>query len=64
VVGDAALLVNPENVFDIARGIREVLQDAELRRRLIERGRIQAAKFSWQRTAREVLEIYHEVAGS
>jgi glycosyltransferase involved in cell wall biosynthesis len=63
VVGDAALLVNPENVFDIARGIREVLQDGQLRRRLIERGRIQAAKFSWQRTARQVLEIYQEVAG-
>jgi len=32
-VGDAALLVNPENVFDIARGIREVLLDDDLRRR-------------------------------
>ena len=31
VVGDAAVLVNPENVFDIARGIREVLLDEELR---------------------------------
>ena len=27
VVGDAAMIVNPENVFDIARGIREVLMD-------------------------------------
>ena len=33
VVGDAAILVNPENVFDIARGIRDVLLDEELRRR-------------------------------
>ena len=31
VVGDAALLVNPENVFDIARGIQEVLLDEDLR---------------------------------
>ncbi len=31
VVGDAAVLVNPENVFDIARGIREVLTDEDLR---------------------------------
>ena len=31
VVGDAAMLVNPENVFDIARGIREVLLDDTLR---------------------------------
>jgi glycosyltransferase involved in cell wall biosynthesis len=63
VVGDAAVLVNPENVFDIARGIRDVLLDEPLRLRLIERGRIQAAKFSWQRAAREVLEIYREVGG-
>jgi glycosyltransferase involved in cell wall biosynthesis len=63
VVGDAAMLVNPENVFDIARGIKEVLLDDELRRTLIKRGREQAAKFSWQRAAREVLEIYREVAG-
>jgi glycosyltransferase involved in cell wall biosynthesis len=63
VVGDAALLVNPENVFDIARGIREVLLDQALREQLIERGRTQAAKFSWERAAREVLAIYREVAG-
>jgi len=62
VVGDAAMLVNPENVFDIARGIKEVLLDEELRKTLIRRGREQAAKFSWERAAREVLAIYREVA--
>jgi len=61
VVGDAAVLVNPENVFDIARGIREALLDEPLRERLIRKGREQAARFSWERTAREVLEIYREV---
>ncbi|HWB86219.1 MAG TPA: glycosyltransferase family 1 protein [Bryobacteraceae bacterium] len=60
VVGDAAILVNPENVFDIARGIREVLLDETLRAELIRRGREQASRFSWERTAREVLEIYYE----
>ena len=60
-VGDAAVLVNPENVFDIARGIRDVLLDEELRRQLIIRGKAQAARFSWDRTAREVMEIYEEV---
>ena len=62
VVGDAAVLVNPENVFDIARGIRDVLLDRALRIELIRRGREQAARFSWSRTAREVLEIYREAA--
>jgi glycosyltransferase involved in cell wall biosynthesis len=62
VVGDAAVLVNPENVFDIARGIRDVLLDEKLRAELVIRGRQQAGKFSWDRTAREVLDIYMEVA--
>jgi glycosyltransferase involved in cell wall biosynthesis len=61
-VGDAAVLVNPENVFDIARGIREVLLDDDLRRRLILKGKEQAARFSWERTAREVIEVYEEAA--
>lgn len=60
VVDDAAMLVNPENVFDIARGIREVLMNDELRHELIRRGKRQAARFSWETTARQVLEIYKE----
>jgi glycosyltransferase involved in cell wall biosynthesis len=63
VVGDAAVLVNPENVFDIVRGIRDVLLDEPLRAELIRRGREQASHFSWSRTARQVLEIYQEAAG-
>jgi glycosyltransferase involved in cell wall biosynthesis len=61
-VNDAAMLVNPENVFDIARGIREVLLDPELRAKLVARGKDQAARFSWECTAREVIEVYEEVA--
>ena len=62
VVGDAAVLVNPANVFDIARGIRDVLLDEALRTELIRRGREQASRFSWERTARQMLEIYQEAA--
>ena len=61
VVGDAAMLVNPENVFDIARGIREVLLDDELRADLIARGHEQVKRFSWYDTARQVLETYQDV---
>jgi glycosyltransferase involved in cell wall biosynthesis len=62
VVGDAAILVNPENVFDIARGIENVLVDEPLRDTLIRRGHEQATRFSWERTARQVLQIYEEAA--
>ena len=61
VVGDAAMLVNPENVFDIARGIKEVLLDDDLRQRLSEAGRVHAARYSWKNTAQQVLEIYREI---
>jgi len=64
VLGDAALLVNPENVFDIARAIQEGLLDEDLRCELIAKGKAQAARYSWERTAREVLEVYREVANN
>ncbi len=64
VVNDAAVFVNPENVFDIARGIREVLLDDDLRAELIRKGYEQARRFSWNKTAAEVLQIYRDVAQS
>jgi glycosyltransferase involved in cell wall biosynthesis len=62
VVGDAAVLVNPENVFDIARGIRDVLLDKPLRAEMKRKGYEQVRRFSWATAARQVLEIYQEVA--
>lgn len=62
VVGDAAAIVNPENVFDIARGIRDVLLDQDLRARLIRRGFEQLKQFSWEDAASRVLATYVEVA--
>ena len=62
VVGNAAVLVNPENVFDIARGIRDVLLDERLRADLIRRGYEQVKKFSWEQTAKDVRNVYQEVA--
>jgi glycosyltransferase involved in cell wall biosynthesis len=64
VLGEAAQFVNPEKVFDISRGIKQVLLDDELRRRLIERGHQQVKRFSWQASVRRVLEIYREVAAT
>jgi glycosyltransferase involved in cell wall biosynthesis len=61
VVGGAAMLVNPENVFDIARGITEVLTDPELRAEMILKGRKQSETFSWARTAHQVLDLYEEL---
>ena len=60
-VGEAAELVNPENVFDIARGLREVLLDEDRRSRLAAAGPERARRFHWDRTARDVLSVYREI---
>lgn len=63
VVGDAAEIVSPDNVFDIARGIREVLQSAERRAELRRLGQERCRRFRWEDTAREMLEVYVAAAG-
>ena len=63
VVGDAAMIVSPDNVFDIARGIREVLLSPELRAEMIVRGHAQVSRFTWENTARQVNAVYEAVAG-
>jgi glycosyltransferase involved in cell wall biosynthesis len=64
VLGEAALYVNPENVFDISRGIRSLLLDKKLRKQLVKRGHAQVAKFSWEESVRRVLEVYRAAAGA
>lgn len=63
VLGDAALLVNPENVFDISKGLKHLLLDSSLRRDLSERGYRQAKKYSWRKSAETTLKIYQKVLG-
>ena len=62
VVGNAAVMVNPENVFDIMHALHRVLLDQSLRDKLKARGVQQAAKFSWDDSVRRMLEVYREVA--
>jgi glycosyltransferase involved in cell wall biosynthesis len=64
VLGEAAQFVNPEKVFDISRGIHEVLLRDDLRARLIERGRERVKKFSWKTAVQRVLEVYRQAVAS
>ena len=61
VLEDAALLVNPENVFEIARGMKAILLDKNLRDRLVARGVKQVMKFSWKVAAERVIDAYKSV---
>ena len=64
VAGNAALLVNPENVFEIQRALQRALLDPVLRTRMKQRGYEQAQRFSWTSSVSRILEIYREVARS
>jgi len=56
-------MVNPENVFEIMRGLHRVLVDQALRDKLKQRGYEQAQKFSWDLAAKRILEVYEEIGG-
>ena len=56
--GDAALLVDPDDVAAIAEGLARLLGDPVLRGDLVEKGRARAAGYTWAATARATLEAY------
>jgi glycosyltransferase involved in cell wall biosynthesis len=64
VAGDAALLFDPLSVDAIAAAVGQLLGDAALRARLVARGRVQAARFSWERTAAGTAASYERALGS
>ena len=61
VVGSAAVLVNPENVFDIMRALHRVLLDQPLRERLKRAGYEQSLAFAWEPSVKRILQVYEEV---
>jgi glycosyltransferase involved in cell wall biosynthesis len=58
VVGDAAYIVNPEQIDSIRLGMERVATDEPLRKQLREAGLKRAAEFDWRRTAAETLRVY------
>lgn len=61
--GDAALYVDPEDIDDIAKKITQLINSDKLRKELIEKGKVQVKKFSWEKTAKETLEVLEQFAG-
>ena len=59
-VGSGARLVDPTDVDALARGIVRLLEDDGERQHLSSAGLRHAAKFSWERTARSIREVYEE----
>jgi glycosyltransferase involved in cell wall biosynthesis len=63
VVGEAGVLLDPHNVAEWSGQMRGLIADEPRRRELRTLGIVQAGNFSWERTARETLQVYHGVAG-
>jgi len=61
-IGDAAVLVNPENVFEIMRALHRALIDPVLREEMRRRGYEQVKKYSWGASAQQILQVYEQVA--
>jgi glycosyltransferase involved in cell wall biosynthesis len=61
VCGDAAYYVDPRNVESISEGIYRVLTDENLRNTLILKGLERIKLFSWEKAAKEVLNVFDEI---
>ena len=61
VAGNAALLVNPTEIFDLYEAMEALVTNPSLREELKGKGLEQSKKFTWEKTARQTLEIYEKV---
>ena len=61
ILGSAALYFDPENETDMEDKILQVLNNKELREKLISRGLEQVKKYSWWECARQTLTIYRQI---
>jgi len=61
IVGDAGLIVDPDNIEEMADAIHRLLSNQELRNRLIQKGYKRMKMFRWERTAEETLKVFEEV---
>lgn len=61
VVNDAALTVDPTDAKALAEAMQQVRSDAKLRARLVRLGTKNRKRFSWDRTARETIDVYERL---
>ena len=58
IAGDAALYFDPENAASLQAGVKKILHDESLRKKLKEKGAERSAEFSWDRTYSQTIELY------
>ena len=62
VAGEGAAYFDPASVEDMARALRECLNDSSLRDRLRTQGAANARRFSWEQAAQQTLQVYAQIA--
>ncbi|HMK64604.1 MAG TPA: glycosyltransferase family 1 protein, partial [Thermodesulfobacteriota bacterium] len=58
IAGEAGLIVDPYKTEAILEGFKKILFQPDLRQTLKSKGLIRAARFSWERSVKKVLELY------
>ena len=61
ILGDAALLRDPDNTTEIAETMKELLHNKKLREHLIRKGFGRVQKYSWERTTKQTLHYFKEL---
>ncbi len=61
VAGDAALLVNPDDIDGLAASMVKVLQDSNMKYQLQQRGRERLAQFTWELAAQRTIDVYQKI---
>lgn len=61
VAGDAALLIDPRSVVEIAKAMEKIISEPDLRSKLVGRGKERLALFSWDKTALTFLDIMRKI---
>lgn len=61
VGGDAVLYINPQKEVEIKDALLRISKDEKLRKELIKKGKVQARKFSWVKSAKQLNNIYQNI---
>jgi glycosyltransferase involved in cell wall biosynthesis len=61
VAGDAALLVDPENIEELGHTLAKLAENGDLRRDLEARGLARAAEFTWEKAVERTWSVYREL---
>ncbi len=64
VGGDAALYFDPNSEEEMKNTMKKLIDDSELRAQLIRKGKERLSLYSWERCAKETLEVLEEAAKS